>query len=65
MSRGFLAACHTLRMAEAKRLITSAQRVEWAKLAIPRGKGEEQLLAYFTSDCSRPASQFLFSGATR
>jgi len=64
-SRGFLATCHTLRMAEAKQLITPAQRAEWAKLAIPRGRGEERLVAYFTSDCSRPASQFLFDGATR
>jgi len=32
-SKEFLAARHTLWMAEAKQLITPAQRAEWARLA--------------------------------
>jgi hypothetical protein len=53
-SEGFTAACHTLRIAEARQLITNDQRAEIAKLSLPAGKGDAQLAAYFASDCSRP-----------
>ena len=52
-SEGFAAACHTLRIGEAKELITKAQRAEIAKFSVPPGTGDEQLAAYFTGDCSK------------
>jgi hypothetical protein len=52
-SEGILATCHTLRVGEAKQLVTKAQRAEIAKLAVPTGKGDEQMAAYFMSDCSK------------
>jgi hypothetical protein len=52
-SEGFTAACHMLRIGEAKQFITKPQRAEIAKLAVPSGTGDEQLAAYFMSDCSK------------
>jgi hypothetical protein len=64
-SNGFRAVCQTLRTGEAKQLISKAQRVEMATRSVPVGKGDELLVAYFMSDCSKPLFQFVVDGGQR
>jgi hypothetical protein len=64
-SKAFAAGCQVLRTGEARGLITKAQRAEIAKFVVPAGSGDQELAAYFTSDCSKSLLQFGAAQARR
>lgn len=62
---GFRAVCYTLKTAEAKAIVTKAQRDELAKAAMSSSKGDPAVLAYLSSDCAKSFFQYSIDNATK
>lgn len=52
-SKGWAATCHLLQTGESRELISHDQRTELARSIIPSSEGDDALVAYFMSDCSK------------
>ena len=62
---GFRAACFTLKTAEAKGIVTAAQRADLAKAALASNKqaSDPSMANYLGSDCSKSFFQYVVDNA--